>query len=92
MKIKLKVETEIEKEIIFPYFLKMDSGTYVAYLNEDKTLIVRDSSIDWYSQFMETYIGDSEHIEITAEEFTRRYDRMLEFLQSFKSQFFNQEI
>lgn len=92
MTIKLKVETEIEKEITFPYFLKMDSGTYVAYLNECKTLIVRDSSIDWYSQFMETYICDADHIEITAEEFTRRYDRMLEFLQFFKSQFFNQAI
>ena len=90
MKIKKQTVTETEVEITLPYFLKMDSGTYVAYLNEDKTLIVRDNSIDWYSQFMENYICDAEHIEITAEEFTRRFDRIVEHLNSFKSQFFNQ--
>lgn len=93
MKIKKTRVTETEVEITLPYFLKTPaSGTYVAVLGERKCIIVRDYEISSPDYNGCNYFEDADHIEITAEEFTRRYDRILEHLQSFKSQFFNQAI
>jgi len=95
MKIKRNViETkEVEIEFELPYFLKVEtSGTYVAILDERKTIVIRDNEISAPNYAGDNFLCDSSSVRITAEEFTRRFDRVSEHLQSFKSQFFNQAI
>lgn len=85
MKIKTKQTTEIELEISLPYFYKAGRKT-VAILKEDLQIHCSWST-DFiiYNTFMEI---PSEQSQITAEEFTREYDKTLEYLQSLKSHFF----
>lgn len=90
MKIKRNIQIidEIELDFKLPYFFKMTSGTYGAVLAEKQSLLVRVHEIDAPKHNLDMYLSDPEHIQITAEEFTRKFDKVSEHLQSFKSQFF----
>lgn len=92
MKIKRNIQIIDEVEIDFqlPYFFKMGSGTYGAVLEERNSVLVGETEIRTLRYGCDIYLSDPEHIEITAEEFTRKFDRVLEGIQSFKSQFFKQ--
>lgn len=83
MKIKKQTVTETEVEIKLPYFLKVpDTGTHVGYINENQCIVVREKSIEYYNQLMEHYFEDPTSIEVNAEEFTRKFDRVLEGIQN----------
>ena len=89
MLIRKQITTvEAEIEVKFPSFYKAETeGVYYALLSERQAIaLYGDKNISYSSSIA---LIDSCHEEITAEEFTRKFDIALETIQSFKSQFFN---
>lgn len=82
---KAKIKTEVEVEIELPYFFK-SSGTY-AILSENLAISIYDSiTIFSHASSISQHLDGSQE-EITAEDFTRKYDEVLESLQTLKSNF-----
>jgi len=89
MKITTKQTIEVEKEIKLPIFLKRVTGSYYGLLSDDNAIKFDSVSIEkTITNVVVQWIGDSDTVEITAEEFTTAFDNTLEQIQQLKSQFF----
>ena len=87
MKIKTQQIVETETELQLPFFYKTDNMS-VAVISESKYAII------YFGDSIVPFNGSpdipSNYHQITAEEFTAEYDKVLEQLGQIKSQFFKQ--
>lgn len=86
---QIEIITKKTKEVELPFFFKSESGIHYAILKEDLGIAIYspDLSITKYPDIYLKNFTDTA-TKITAEEFTKRYDEVLEVFQSIKLLFF----
>lgn len=91
MKIQVKTESVVEKEIEFPYFFKHHYGNipsvFFALFDEEKSMRVDSEEIKCYqTEVCAANIGTGQKnnnlVEITEEEFTTAFEQTMERIQS----------
>lgn len=88
MKLTTKQTTEVEVEINLPYFFTSVNEVHYAVLSENLAIQVGSNSINAFSYPSAAFANHLGSTEITAEQFTAEYDKVLSKLGELKSEFF----